>query len=410
VQPDARYRGTDQLVLYRPEVFEPLTDEAWDEARVRAALAAIVADADDAYDQQELWPANEWDAWEAATPLKDIYVGASGVVWALDALRRRGHAESTIDLAGAATRALERWRAEPDLIGGGIELPSRPESSLLCGESGLLLVAWRLAPSSELADALLARVRANVDNEADELMWGSPGTLLAAHAMHEWTGQDSWAQAWSESAEALGSRRDDDFLWTQRLYGQARRFLGPAHGLVGIVHALLQRPGERNESLERETAARLAEEAVVEDGLANWPALAGGELDTQDSQVRVQWCHGAPGIVTTAGQYLEEGLVLAGAELAWRAGPHGPEKGPGICHGTAGNGYALLKAFVRTGDERWLDRARRFAVHALGQVERMRAEQGRGRYSLFTGDVGVALFAASCLDADARYPILDGWD
>jgi hypothetical protein len=50
---------------------------------------------------------------------------------------------------------------------------------------------------------------------------------------------------------------------------------------------------------------------------------------------------------------------------------------------------------------------RRFAVHALGQAERLRAANGRGRYSLWTGDVGTALFAAACLDLDARYPILD---
>jgi Lanthionine synthetase C-like protein len=78
-------------------------------------------------------------------------------------------------------------------------------------------------------------------------------------------------------------------------------------------------------------------------------------------------------------------------------------KGAGICHGTAGNGYAFLKAFERTGDELWLERARRFAVHALCQVER----RGQGRYSLWTGDVGTALFAADCLEGRADYPVLD---
>ena len=78
--------------------------------------------------------------------------------------------------------------------------------------------------------------------------------------------------------------------------------------------------------------------------------------------------------------------MLAGAELTWRAGAHRDRRELGICHGTAGNGYALLKAFERTGDERWLERARRFAVHALAQVRLQRAARGRGRYSLFTGD------------------------
>jgi hypothetical protein len=37
----------------------------------------------------------------------------------------------------------------------------------------------------------------------------------------------------------------------------------------------------------------------------------------------------------------------------------------------------------------------------------MATANGRRRYSLFTGDAGTALFAAACLDPDARYPIID---
>jgi hypothetical protein len=392
-------------VLYNPDSFRPLVDEPWDEARVRDAIQRIVSDADQAYDPAGLWPANEWDVWGSSPPLKSIYAGAGGMVWALDALSRRGFAETRIDLVAAITRTLELWRAEPDLAAGEIELPSTHEASLLCGESGLLLVAWRLTRSAELADALLAHVRNNSANEAEELLWGSPGTMLAAHAMHGWTGEERWAAAWRESADALVARCGDDGLWTQRLYGSVLRYLGPAHGLVGIVHALLQGEHERSDELRRDTAAILAREAVVQDGLANWPALADGNLEPEDGEIRLQWCHGSPGMVSTAWDYLDEELLLAGAELTWRAGAHGPEKGVGICHGTAGNGYALLKAFARTGDERWLERARRFAVHALAQVER-----SPGRYSLFTGDVGAALFASSCLEADTRFPVLDTWD
>ena len=102
-------------MLYRPEAFEPLADEPWDEARVRSAIQAIVADADDAFDPDTLWPANEWDAWKSTPPLKDLYCGAAGVVWALNALRRRGHAETRLDLEAAAARALELQRESPDL-------------------------------------------------------------------------------------------------------------------------------------------------------------------------------------------------------------------------------------------------------------------------------------------------------
>ena len=80
-------------MLYRPEAFEPLTPEPWHEARVRAAIRRIVADADERFDEDDLWPAAAWDAWRTPLPLKSLYVGAAGVVWALDWLRRRGHAE-----------------------------------------------------------------------------------------------------------------------------------------------------------------------------------------------------------------------------------------------------------------------------------------------------------------------------
>jgi hypothetical protein len=388
-------------VLYAPDEFEPLTDEPWDDERVRAAIRAIVADADAAYDPGGLWPANEWDAWGTTPPVKDLYCGAGGVIWALDALRRRGHAETEIDLAAAAERTLELWREAPDLDTAEIELPAERASSLLGGETGLLLVTWRLDPRPEWAELLLLRVRENRDNVFEELMWGSPGTMLVACAMHDWTGEERWAEAWRESAEALMERREPDGLWTQQLYGNTERLLGPVHGLVGNVHALLQVETEWSETLRRETVEILVREAIVEEGLATWPAAAGGPL-APASGIRLQWCHGAPGMVATAAPYLDEELLLAGSELTWRAGAHREEKGAGLCHGTAGNGYALLKAFAATADERWLDRARRFAVHALAQTER-----APGRYSLFTGGVGVALFAAGCLDADAGFPLLD---
>jgi hypothetical protein len=393
-------------VLYRPEAFEALTDEPWNEERVRAGIAAIVADADEHFDPDGLWPANEWDAWQAIPPLKDLYVGATGVIWALDDLRRRGHAETRIDLPAAAARTLELTRERLDMAAWE-GLPTPAEPSLFCGETGPLLVAWRLQPSWELAGAVADRIRENVDNEADELMWGAPGTMLAAQIMLHWSDDERWDEPWRDSANALRGRRDPDGLWTQRLYGDTQRYIGPVHGLVGNVHALLT--GEDDESLRQETAVVLTREAVVEDGLANWPGVAGGPLQTRDGQIRLQWCQGAPGIVATAAPYLDEELLLAGAELTWRAGAHGEEKGTGLCHGTAGNGYALLKAFERTGDERWLERARRFAVHALGQVERAHAETGHGRYSLFTGDPGVALFAAACVDGEPCFPVLDGW-
>ena len=396
-------------MLYRPEDFEPLTDAPWDDARARDVIRAIVEDTEAAYRGLErFWPADEWDGWQATDPMKNLYVGTAGVLYALDELRRRGVAETKLDLAELALANVELFRESPDFMRAETQ-PEPRESSLLCGETGILLVAWRLTQDAGVAEELLARVRANVDNEAEEIMWGTPGTLIAARALHEWTGEERWREAARESADAVWARRAEDGLWTQRLWGEAVRYLGPAHGLVGNVQALLPAlDDERRATLERETAAVLERTAFVENGLANWAPAERPELPAPDGQIRLQWCFGgAPGIVAAAAGYLEKELLLAGAELTWRAGPHGPEKGPSICHGTAGNGYAFLKTLERTGDERWLERARRFAVHALAQVERLRAERGRGRYSLWTGDLGVALYVADCLEGRSRFPMFD---
>jgi hypothetical protein len=360
------------MELYRPSEHEPLADAPWDEERARRGIAGIVADA-----ERLDWPPHPRDAdgWLPEDPAT-LYLGAPGMAWALDRLGSR------LDLRPVVDRARDLWRAE-----------GASDRGLLVGESGLLLVAHLLGSASD-DDRLRACIRANARNETWELLWGSPGTMLAARALRD-------DEAWRESAELLWAEWDEESgFWTQRIDGRSRQIVGVAHGFAGNVHALR---GLRPDDELRARATRALEATVLrDDGLANWPPVVG---PPEPEKIRVQWCHGAPGIVAAIGDLMPVELALAGGELTWRAGPI--ERGPGLCHGTAGNGYALLRLHALTGDELWLDRARRFAMHALLQVERERAEVGHGRYSLFTGDVGTALYVRSCLDADPRFPVLD---
>ncbi len=168
-------------------------------------------------------------------------------------------------------------------------------------------------------------------------------------------------------------------------------------------------PADRRDEVERRGVETLSRLAVVEDGLANWPADAGGPLVIRE-QIRVQWCHGAAGVLTTMWDAVPDDnawseLLLAAGRLVWEAGPI--RAAPGLCHGTAGNAYALLALWRRTGDGRWLERARAFAQHAAGQVEERAARLGRGWHSLYTGDEGVGLCLASCLAGDERMPVAD---
>jgi hypothetical protein len=390
-------------VLFTPGQHEPLVDDRWDADRVRDAVARIAADAVEAQQADGFWPLHPDDVDEQGTIVRTgLYLGAAGLVWGLHQL---GH-----DLTDTAERLYERYLAEPDWPG---VVPG-----FLMGEAGILLAVHRVAPRPYVSVALERAVRANAGNPTNELLWGAPGGLLAARAMLAATGESRWADAWRESADVLWSRwapadAAGAHLWTQDMYGRVNRYVGAGHGFAGNVLALsLDEAGllgpERRAELGQRAVATATALALRDGQLANWPPLAGDPL-VHNGVVRAQWCHGAPGMVSSLAALAPDDeafgeLLVAGGELTWRAGPLG--KGPGLCHGTAGNGCAFLALFERLGDEAWLDRARRFAMHALAQVDAARARHGRGRYSLWTGDLGAALYATSCVDGRAGVPAL----
>ena len=365
--------------LFRASEHEPLAGEEWSDDAAEAAIASIVAEAEAAFDG-EGWPWHPGDGderWAEA----DVYIGGAGIVWALDELGSTGWGE-------AAASFIDRYRARPS------PWDEEPvETSLHFGELGIALVAFRLTGDAGIAERVHELVLASLASDANEVMYGVPGSLLVAEAMLAWTGEPRWDEVWREAASSVEAARDSDGLWRSRVAGYEFRALGPAHGFAGNVRALAHR-----RSIDVDDV--LARFALREGGLANWPPDEGARPD----QIRVQWCHGAPGVVATLGLTMDEELALAGGELTWRAGPLA--KGYGLCHGTAGNAYAFLVLHKRTGDELWLDRARAFAMHVIGHVEHARRTYGRGHYSLFTGDLGVALFLRHLLDGTADFPTL----
>ena len=370
-------------MLWRADEHEALSDLEWDPAAARAAIGAIVADAEATVNDGG-WPGHPLDDLREDDLLCSLYLGAAGMIWALWKLG------SSLDVGAAVASALERYRTAPDPEEG-----THPPS-LLVGETGVLAVADRLGAEAADPDRLRELVWANREHPTWELMLGSPGTILAARRCgleHEWR----------DGAELLYARWDEATdMWAGELFGGVQDYLGPVHGFAGNVHVLRGIVGD--DVLRARVGRLLHRTAAQHDGLVNWPPRD-RPLSEERAKLRVQWCHGAPGMVTTLGDLMPLDLAVAGGELTWRAGPL--RKGPGLCHGTAGNGFAFLRLHDLTGDTVWLDRARRFAMHAISQVDSARAALGRGRYTLFTGDVGVALYLRACLEAGSDFPILD---
>ncbi|HEY2177727.1 MAG TPA: LanC-like protein [Caulobacteraceae bacterium] len=384
---------------------EPLAQIAWDPGAARAAIERIVADARAAFSPKGLWPAHVNDARPGSPPLTMFYMGAAGVIWGLDYLTRVGAAPPGPSFSEHLDR-IETSNHEM-LAGQGA-----PTLSYLIGDAGVQLARWNTDKSPSVLESLAATIASNTEDPTLELMWGAPGTMLIALALHDETSEDRWADLFRAGAAALERAFEFDarigaHVWTQNLYGRRKTYLGAVHGFAGNAFVLIKGRELLDAAAWSRWSTRLAgtmaASALRGGAGVNWPPAVGASGDPPP----VQHCHGAPGMVTCLAALDEpiDDLLVGAGELTWRAGPL--NKGANLCHGTAGNGYAFLKLFERTGDGQWLDRARAFAMHAIAQSDAEASALGQRRYSLWTGDIGVAAYLWDCLEGRARFPSLD---
>jgi hypothetical protein len=397
----------------------PLRPIPWGEREATAAIEDIVADGLEHFDAERFWPAHPLDE-----GIRDghtsIYFGATGVIWTIDYLIRVGATDARFDFRSVLPRLMEANRAE---------LPKYKDyaahGSLLFGDLGTALLVMRLDPTPAIADLIYTRADANTTLPVRELMWGMPGSMIACCHMAAMTAEPRWRVLFAiQAARLLGDLEETDHgpLWTQDLYGRRLRYLGPVHGYAGNMIALMR----GWEWLTDDQRARIAE-AVPRTLAANaWRSELGaswhGVVADRDkppadrdnynnARTRLcQHCHGAPGMVTAfadapfTSAELED-LLREGGKFTWAAGPLA--KGSNLCHGTGGNGYAFLKLYRRTNDSMWLERARSFAMTAIAQYREVRDQLGRGRYSLWTGDIGLAVYLWNCLTAEPHFPTID---
>jgi hypothetical protein len=403
------------VVLHDPGRHEPLRADAWDEARVRDAIGRFVADAERHFAPGRGWPLHLQDAEPSDDPdgvPSTLYFGAAGVIWALRHLQALGAARLQHLPPTDFEWLLEANRAELRHWGN----TEADHASYLMGQTPILLMAYGERPSGALADRLAALIEGHLDHPARELMWGAPGTLLAALFLHERTGEDRWAALFRRTAAHLWTLLEQSpehgcMFWTQDLYGRRSSYLDAVHGFVATANPLIRGRHLLGEAAwagwQRCIETTVQASATWEGDLASWRVELHEPPGARNKKL-MQFCHGAPGFVVCLaempGPALDD-LLLAAGRAAWAAGPLA--KGSNLCHGTGGNGYAFLKLYRRSRDPLWLDRARAFAMHAIVQADAAAAQLGRGRHSLWTGDPGLAIYLWDCLHGSARFPTLD---
>jgi hypothetical protein len=412
-------------MLYDPDRHEQLHSadaDGWDASRARACIAAIVRDTEAQFRPDRGWPMHPLDIGPGDDPHAEnpsLYFGACGVIWALQCLASAGAAELERDWSIDAAWLVQRTR---EWLKDDAE---RERAAYLMGETPVRLLEHAQTGSSTAADRLAELIEGNIEHPARELMWGSPGTLLATVFMHERTRQERFAQLFRRTAAVLWSQLkwSDEYgchYWVQQLYGQLSTYMDAVHGFVGTAlplirgrHLLAPDDWARWQACIATSVRRSATLEGPEDGQINWIpwlVLDAAQRDRWISKPRwlLQYCHGSPGFVINLASFpgtTLDALLLRAGETTWAAGPL--RKGSNLCHGTGGNGYAFLKLFERTADARWLHRARAFAMHGIRQTEAHAAQYGTLRYSLWTGDLGFAVYLWDCIRGQSAFPTLE---
>ena len=405
-------------MLFDPDRHTTLNSIAWDENVVRQTITHIVQRTESEFVPASHWPKHPMDmngVGDNLEPMTPLYMGSCGVIWALHYLQDAGAVRLERSYRNLLDEALLRnraWLASEEMETSG---------AYLMGDVPFLMMALGADPVDTahnigLVDQLEGLIIGNLDNPTRELMWGSPGTLLAALFLHQRCGGTRWAELFRTTArklwtQLLWSPEQQCYYWSQDMYGAHTSYLDGVHGFVATAVPLIAGrgllTGEEWAAWEQCITNTITRSVTREDDKVNWRVML---LETEGSKRRylMQFCHGAPGFVICLGSMpgtaLDE-LLLAAGETVWAAGPL--TKGSNLCHGTGGNGYTFLKLYERTQDATWLHRARAFAMHGIGQVNESAAQYGQLRHSLWTGDIGFAIYLWDCLRGQSAFPTLD---
>ncbi|VDM30438.1 unnamed protein product [Hydatigera taeniaeformis] len=405
-----------------------------------------------------------------------LYVGGIGVAWAaLRVMQRLGE------------RGFETFLPQVrKYIEGVVNKAARDgprdneeRLSFLLGMPGMwLTVACLYQMSGEIVErdrflglyAQLAPVFASLQSGnaktifpqgSDEFFIGRAGYLCGLHELRKITSEEvvsdetifAICDAIIDSGTAYAKKYHSQCPLMFAYYGT--EYLGAAHGLAGILFALMLFP----RYLQTHKVAAEAVRAAVDYLIAVTPSDTGNLPTATDelppnrrpvSDELVHWCHGDAGVVYVYARayvlwkddkYLRE--VARCADVTWHKGllKKGPARAllnragirrhglvhlahvacrydewtccdlAGLCHGVAGSGYTQLVALRATGEQRYAERARACAAFLSSEVFLSGARRPDNPASLFEGRAGTSLFLADLTHPErAAFPFMDPFE
>ncbi|KAI0368554.1 hypothetical protein BV20DRAFT_457658 [Pilatotrama ljubarskyi] len=272
----------------------------------------------------------------------------------------------------------ETWRGAADLIEGALEVALAEEldeegCEVLYGRAGLLYALLLLRSELLLTVDYLTHAgkpKDKVVRKVDSLCSDENIQALVDDIIRRGgLGAKRYAQELDEDERA----KAPSLMWEWH----GSRYLGAAHGAVGILHVLLHAPSKIISPHWSKIVSTVEWLLAIQDPLGNWPIKAGRHMahisngaaaQTQSKSIGVdenyddaliQWCHGATGFLILfsallrraalspktcpVSDSLRASIIAAmqrAGELVYTRGLL--RKGVGLCHGVSGSVYALL--------------------------------------------------------------------
>lgn len=176
------------------------------------------------------------------------------------------------------------------------------------------------------------------DPFSSEIIYGRAGVLYLLRMIKRWAPQFStYLESPMHRIAEFIMRTDDDGRGNWEWHG--KRYFGAGHGEIGIITQLILTIPE----LAPDLSHRLEDLIGLQTPDGNWPSSE-RKMREGKAPTLLQWCHGAPGFITsleTLRPYFPElhaqiDLAVARAQdLVWRHGLLTKE--PSLCHGIFGN-------------------------------------------------------------------------
>ncbi|XP_050420885.1 lanC-like protein 3 homolog [Adelges cooleyi] len=358
----------------------------------------------------------------------DLYTGSTGVAYMFLNLAKSDGFKN--DSARFLNKAIEILN-----LRAATHSSSKSACQFICGEAGVNAVS--AAVYHHFGDEVLAtqylesyKKGASICKPidffkpgGDELFVGRAGYLSGVLWLEKIFGKQILANedvielcsAIVESGRKYSRRTRSMFPLMYSYYNT--EYLGAAHGLCTILQMLISFPQfiNNNQSARHDIKKSIDLLISLQSANGNF-ACAVDELGPRQRPERdelVHWCHGAPGVVYLLAKaylvfkeptYLESCLKCG--DLVWEKGLL--KKGPGICHGIAGNGYVFLLLYRLTGDTKHLNRALMFGEFMFTDECKKGSRIPDSLYSLYEGLAGTVCFLIDLTQPQkATFPFLD---